>query len=126
LFEDRLKPGVSMPGVMATDAEIDAAYERVYAASGIDLFVDEPEDIATMRERIAAALPRPFHLTDWQQQNQTFFSALQVERVVMFAILSLIILVAAFNIIASLVMLVKDKGADIAVLRTMGATRGTI
>jgi lipoprotein-releasing system permease protein len=115
-----------MPGVMATDAEIDAAYERVYRGSGIQLFVDRPEDIATMRERIGAALPRPFHLTDWQQQNQTFFSALQVERVVMFAILSLIILVAAFNIIASLVMLVKDKGADIAVLRTMGATRGTI
>jgi lipoprotein-releasing system permease protein len=65
-------------------------------------------------------------LTDWQQRDETFFSALQVERVVMFVILSMIILVAAFNIISSLVMLVKDKGADIAVLRTMGATRGSI
>ena len=65
-------------------------------------------------------------LTDWQQRNETFFSALQVERVVMFTILSMIILVAAFNIISSLVMLVKDKSKDIAVLRTMGATRGAI
>jgi lipoprotein-releasing system permease protein len=65
-------------------------------------------------------------LTDWQQRNETFFSALQVERVVMFTILSMIILVAAFNIISSLIMLVKDKSSDIAVLRTMGATRGAI
>ncbi len=65
-------------------------------------------------------------LTDWQQRNETFFSALQVERVVMFTILSMIILVAAFNIISSLIMLVKDKSSDIAVLRTMGATRGSI
>ena len=64
--------------------------------------------------------------TDWQRRNATFFSALQVERVVMFTILSMIVLVAAFNIISSLVMLVKDKGADIAVLRTMGATRASI
>lgn len=64
--------------------------------------------------------------TDWQTRNQTLFSALQVERVVMFTILSMIILVAAFNIISSLIMLVKDKAADIAVLRTMGATRSSI
>lgn len=125
-FTDQLKPGAQMPGVMATDAEIDAAYERVYSASGVEVFVDQPDNIAGMRDRLQSALDRPFHLTDWQQRNATFFSALQVERVVMFVILSLIILVAAFNIIASLVMLVKDKGPDIAVLRTMGATRGAI
>ena len=79
-----------------------------------------------MRDRLQSATERPLVLTDWQQRNETFFSALQVERVVMFVILSMIILVAAFNIISSLVMLVKDKGADIAVLRTMGATRGSI
>ncbi len=80
-----------------------------------------------MRERLAAATNiRPFILTDWQQRNETFFSALQVERVVMFTILSMIVLVAAFNIISSLVMLVKDKSKDIAVLRTKGATRGAI
>ncbi|MGN6487200.1 MAG: FtsX-like permease family protein [Devosia sp.] len=125
-FTDQLKPGAQMPGVMASDAEIDAAYERVYSASGVEVFVDQPDNIAGMRDRLQAALDRPFHVTDWQQRNATFFSALQVERVVMFVILSLIILVAAFNIIASLVMLVKDKGPDIAVLRTMGATRGAI
>ena len=63
---------------------------------------------------------------DWQQTNSSFFTALQVERNVMFLILTLIIIVAAFNIISSLIMLVKDKGRDIAILRTMGATRGMI
>jgi len=125
-FTDQLKPGAKMPGVMATDEEIDAAYERVYSASGVEVFVDQPDNIAGMKQKLEAALDRPFSITDWQQRNATFFSALQVERVVMFVILSLIILVAAFNIIASLVMLVKDKGPDIAVLRTMGATRGAV
>ena len=63
---------------------------------------------------------------DWQQANAQFFGAVKVERNVMFVILTLIILVAAFNIVSSLIMLVKDKGRDIAILRTMGATRGTI
>lgn len=126
MFEDKLKPGVQMPGVMATDEEIDAAYERVYQVTGVEVFVNDPDDIAGMRTRLQAALEPGFDIADWQQRNATFFSALQVERVVMFVILSLIILVAAFNIIASLVMLVKDKGPDIAVLRTMGATRGAI
>jgi lipoprotein-releasing system permease protein len=62
----------------------------------------------------------------WKTSNQTFFNALQVERNVMFLILTLIILVAALNIISGLIMLVKDKGKDIAILRTMGATRGSI
>ena len=65
-------------------------------------------------------------LTDWQERNVTFFSALEVERNVMFLILPLIVLVAALNIISGLTMLVKDKGHDIAILRTMGATRGAI
>ena len=62
----------------------------------------------------------------WRQRNATFFSALQVERNVMFLILTLIVLVAAFNIASSLIMLVKDKGRDIGILRTMGATQGAI
>jgi lipoprotein-releasing system permease protein len=65
-------------------------------------------------------------LVDWQQTNASFFTALKVERNVMFLILSLIIMVAAFNIISGMIMLVKDKGRDIALLRTMGATRGAI
>ncbi|HWA18791.1 MAG TPA: ABC transporter permease [Devosia sp.] len=126
LFEDRLKPGVEPPPPDATDEEIDAAYERHYQASGVEIFIDDPDNIGPVRERIESEVDRPLILTDWQQRNETFFSALQVERVVMFAILSMIVVVAAFNIISSLVMLVKDKGSDIAVLRTMGATRGSI
>ena len=127
MFTDRLREGMAPPDVMASDEEIDAAYERVPHASAIDVFVEDPDDVTGMRERIQTGLsPRPLTLADWQQRNETFFSALQVERVVMFTILSSIILVAAFNIVSSLVMLVKDKGADIAILRTMGATRGSI
>ena len=62
-------------------------------------------------------------MTDWRQRNRTFFGALEVERNVMFLILTLIVLVAALNIISGLIMLVKDKARDIAILRTMGATR---
>jgi lipoprotein-releasing system permease protein len=62
----------------------------------------------------------------WEETNGPFFNALQVERNVMFLILTLIILVAALNIISGLIMLVKDKGRDIAILRTMGATRGMV
>ena len=65
-------------------------------------------------------------MIDWRQRNSTFFNALQVERNVMFLILTLIVVVAAFNIASSLIMLVKDKGRDIGILRTMGATQGSI
>jgi lipoprotein-releasing system permease protein len=126
LYEDVLKPGQQPLPEDATDAQIDAAYERQYQANTVEIFIDNPDNIGPMRERLQASAARPLILTDWQQRNETFFSALQVERVVMFVILSMIIVVAAFNIISSLVMLVKDKGADIAVLRTMGATRSSI
>lgn len=127
LIKDVLKPGQPPLDIMATDEEIDAAYDRVPQASAVEIFIDDPDQVNLMRERLAAAPNiRPFVLTDWQQRNETFFSALQVERVVMFTILSMIVVVAAFNIISSLIMLVKDKGKDIAVLRTMGATRGAI
>jgi lipoprotein-releasing system permease protein len=63
---------------------------------------------------------------DWQRTNSSFFNAIQVERNVMFLILTLIIVVAAFNIISGMIMLVKDKGRDIGILRTMGATRAMV
>ncbi len=72
------------------------------------------------------AVDRQIFITDWRFRNVTFFSALEVERNLMFIILTLIILVAALNIISGLIMLVKDKGSDIAILRTMGATRSSI
>jgi lipoprotein-releasing system permease protein len=92
----------------------------------IELFVDNPDDIDQLRPKVEAAAGRQISITDWRQRNQTFFSALQVERNVMFMILTLIVLVAALNIISGLIMLVKDKGSDIAILRTMGATSGAI
>jgi len=127
LYEDVLKPGMGPLDPMASDEEIDAAYERVYQATAAEVFIEDPDAVGLMRQRLQATPGlRPVVLTDWQQRNETFFSALQVERVVMFTILSMIVLVAAFNIISSLIMLVKDKSKDIAVLRTMGATRGAI
>jgi lipoprotein-releasing system permease protein len=79
-----------------------------------------------MKAAIEEGADRPTFVTDWRQRNVTFFSALEVERNVMFIILFLIVLVAALNIISGMIMLVKDKGKDIAILRTMGATRGAI
>ncbi len=126
MFTEVLRPGFEQLDPLASDEEIDAAYERINEATAAEIFIDNPDDTGTIRERIQASPIRPMILTDWQQRNETFFSALQVERVVMFTILSMIILVAAFNIISSLIMLVKDKSSDIAVLRTMGASRGAI
>jgi lipoprotein-releasing system permease protein len=95
-------------------------------ASVIELFLKDPERIDAVRDAIQAAVDRPVMMTDWRERNRTFFDALNVERNVMFIILTMIVLVAALNIISGLIMLVKDKSHDIAILRTMGATRGAI
>ncbi|UJW73336.1 lipoprotein-releasing ABC transporter permease subunit [Rhizobium sp. SL42] len=92
----------------------------------IELFISDPDAVDDLRPLIEQAAGRQIFITDWRQRNQTFFSALQVERNVMFMILTLIVLVAALNIISGLIMLVKDKASDIAILRTMGATSGAI
>jgi lipoprotein-releasing system permease protein len=96
------------------------------AVTGIELTAEDPTDIADLKRAVIAAVGARGTIWDWQQANAQFFGAVKVERNVMFVILTLIILVAAFNIISSLIMLVKDKGRDIAILRTMGATRGTV
>ncbi len=126
MYDDVLREGFEQLPLMATDEEIDEAYERIYTATAVEVFLNDPDATFDKQLELEQAAGRPMVFTDWQRRNQTFFSALQVERVVMFTILSMIVLVAAFNIISSLVMLVKDKGADIAVLRTMGATRASI
>lgn len=92
----------------------------------LEIFLDNPDTVDAVRSRLEEASGRPVYTVDWRQRNQSFFSALQIERNVMFIILSLIVLVAALNIISGLVMLVKDKGHDIAILRTMGARRSSI
>jgi lipoprotein-releasing system permease protein len=96
------------------------------AVSSLEVMVTDPDHVGPVRQHIVNMLEGRVRLLDWQQANASFFNAIQVERNVMFLILTLIILVAAFNIISSLIMLVKDKGRDIAILRTMGATRGMI
>jgi lipoprotein-releasing system permease protein len=95
-------------------------------ANELEVMVKDPDRVGAYRARIAEAVGGAGRLVDWQQANASFFTALKVERNVMFLILSLIIMVAAFNIISGMIMLVKDKGRDIAILRTMGATRGAI
>lgn len=92
----------------------------------VEIITTDPTKIATTRAAVENELQGEFALTDWQQSNGHLYNALKVEQTVMFLILTLIILIAAFNIISSLIMLVKDKGRDIAILRTMGATKGMI
>jgi len=101
-------------------------FNRAGDVTAIEVYTDNPDRIDSFRRLVAAAANRPIFMIDWRQRNSTFFNALQVERNVMFLILTLIILVAALNIISGLIMLVKDKGHDIAILRTMGATQGSI
>ncbi len=96
------------------------------AVTQIEVFVQDPTRVRAVTREIRSALRQPVRIIDWQDSNSSFFAAVQVERNVMFLILTLIIIVAAFNIISTLIMLVKDKGKDIAVLRTMGATSGSI
>ena len=103
-------------------------FQMPEAATQVEVFVQDPTRVRDVNLEIRRALgsQHPVRIVDWQDANSSFFSAVQVERNVMFLILTLIIIVAAFNIISSLIMLVKDKGRDIAILRTMGATSGSI
>ncbi|MCZ6591746.1 MAG: lipoprotein-releasing ABC transporter permease subunit [Alphaproteobacteria bacterium] len=94
--------------------------------SKLEVFVEDPDALGEPRREIASALGPNQRLFDWQQENRSIVNALQVQKNVMFLIVALIILVAAFNIISSLIMLVKDKSSAIAILRTVGASRGMI
>jgi lipoprotein-releasing system permease protein len=106
--------------------EAQAFFNKDNEASVVEIFVARPEEIDAIKGKIDRAVMRPMIMTDWRERNKTFFDALNVERNVMFIILTLIMLVAALNIVSGLIMLVKDKGQDIAILRTMGATQGGI
>jgi lipoprotein-releasing system permease protein len=106
--------------------EAQAYFNRQDDVSAIEVYTDNPDQVDRYRQLVNERAGRPVFLVDWRQRNATFFNALQVERNVMFLILTLIVLVAALNIVSGLIMLVKDKGHDIAILRTMGATRGSI
>jgi lipoprotein-releasing system permease protein len=107
-------------------AEAQRYFSRPDQVDVLEVVVEQPERIAQMLKPMQEVAGPTLHLTDWRKRNETFFTVLEVERNVMFIILSLIVLVAALNIISGLMMLVKDKGRDIAILRTMGATKGAI
>ena len=106
--------------------EAQAYFNRANDVTAIEVFTTNPDKIDAFRKTVTEAAGRPVFLVDWRQRNSTFFNALQVERNVMFLILTMIVLVAALNIVSGLIMLVKDKGSDIAILRTMGASQGSI
>ena len=106
--------------------EAQAFFNKDGEATLIEAYVANPDNMDEVRGQMDAATGRPMIATDWRQRNKTFFDALAVERSVMFLILTMIVLVAALNIISGMTMLVKDKSHDIAILRTMGATRGAI
>ena len=107
-------------------ADAQAYFNQDERVTAIEVYLDDPDAVGELRVPVEDAVGRQVYVTDWRFRNVTFFSALEVERNLMFIILTLIILVAALNIISGLIMLVKDKGSDIAILRTMGATRASI
>ena len=96
------------------------------AVNSIEIMVEDPKQANLVGAQLFGTLDPGFRVLDWQRTNSSFFNAIQVERNVMFLILTLIIVVAAFNIISGQIMLVKNKGRDIAILRTMGASRHAI
>ncbi|MBX9933413.1 MAG: lipoprotein-releasing ABC transporter permease subunit [Methylobacterium sp.] len=106
--------------------ESQAYFNREGDVSLIEVYLDNADSVAALRSDLEMAAERPVVLTDWRQRNRTFFGALEVERNVMFLILSLIVVVATLNIVSGLILLVRDKSSDIAILRTMGATPGTV
>jgi lipoprotein-releasing system permease protein len=107
-------------------AEAQRYFSKNEEVDVLEVVVDDPERVGEYAHGLREAAGPSINVTDWRQRNETFFTVLEVERNVMFIILSLIVLVAALNIISGLMMLVKDKGRDIAILRTMGATKGAV
>lgn len=102
-------------------------YQMPQAVSALEIYLDNPQDIQRFIPHLKKALTgSSLQFIDWQKRNSSFFEAVMVERNVMFVILTLIILIAAFNIVSGLVMMVKDKTKAIGIFRTMGATRGSI
>ena len=101
-------------------------FSKVGEVDILEVIISDPEAVDAASTAIRAEAGPTINVTDWRQRNETFFTVLEVERNVMFIILSLIVLVAALNIISGMMMLVKEKGRDIAILRTMGATKGAV
>jgi len=107
-------------------AESQRFFNKGDAVDVLEIFVADPEEVGEPMAAMKRAGIPSLHFSDWRQRNESFFTVLEVERNMMFIILSVIVVVAAFNIISGLIMLVKDKGREIGILRTMGATQGAI
>jgi lipoprotein-releasing system permease protein len=107
-------------------SEAQRYFNRRDVVNVLEVVVDKPDTVGDMRADILQAGGPTIYVSDWRQRNSSLFSALQVERNVMFLILTLIVLVAALNIVSGMIMLVKDKSSDIAILRTMGASKGSV
>ena len=107
-----------------TEAQLFFGFTDV--VGGIEVMVTDPDRVGELRTSVALAAGEYARVLDWQQMNSSLFGALIVERNVMFLILTMIILVAALNIVSGLIMLVKDQGGDIAILRTMGASQASV
>ena len=99
---------------------------RLEGPSGVRLKLKDLNQAREVADQLAATLPGSFMIRDWTRQNKTWFAAVQVEKRMMFIILTLIVAVAAFNLVSTLVMTVTDKRADIAILRTLGASPKSI
>jgi lipoprotein-releasing system permease protein len=107
-------------------AQAQLLFGRDQAVDFIEVKLDDPDRAPGMKAALAAAAGPGAIVTDWTERNRAYFGALEVERNVMRLIFMFIVALAALNIISGLVMLVKNKGRDIAILRTMGASRGSI
>lgn len=106
--------------------EAQAFFGREGDVSVINVFLKDTDKTEGAVREIEKTVERPLLVSDWRQRNRTFFGALQVQRKLAFIVVGLVVLVAALNIISGMIMLVKDKSSDIAILRTMGATRGAV
>jgi len=106
--------------------EAQAYFSRDGDVTGIEVYIDDPDRVQAESDAIKTAAGRPVSMVDWRQRNSAFFTALQVERNVMFMILLLLVVMAALGVVSSMVMLVQSKQTDIAIMRTMGATRGAM
>jgi lipoprotein-releasing system permease protein len=103
-----------------------AALLRLRDPSGLRVKVDDMQRAPQIANQLASLVPQALWVTDWSRSNRNWFAAVQTEKKMMFIILTLIIAVAAFNLVSTLVMTVNEKQADIAILRTMGASPGLI
>ena len=112
--------------VYAHLADVQKLYRLGDEISGVRLRLREPMQAPTVADSLRESLGGAYFVRDWTQRNRNFFRALQTEKTAMFVILFLIVMVAAFNIVSSLVMLVNEKRGDIAILRTLGASPGNV